>query len=102
VPRSARLCLYALALIGLVAGTASIVGLDRKITVAVDGQFRDVVTSADTVQGALRDADLTVGAHDVVAPATSTPVHAGRWSTCAVGCCTWTSTACGATCGPLN
>jgi uncharacterized protein YabE (DUF348 family) len=77
VPRSARLCLYALALIGLVAGSASIVALDRKITVAVDGQFRDVITSADTVQGALRDADLTIGAHDVVAPAASTPVHAG-------------------------
>jgi resuscitation-promoting factor RpfB len=77
VPRSAKLCLYALALIGLVAGTASIVGLDRKITVAVDGQSRDVVTSADTVRGVLRDADLTVGAHDVVAPAASTPVHAG-------------------------
>ena len=77
MPRSARLCLYALALIGLVAGSASIVGLDRKITVAVDGQFRDVVTSADTVQGALRDAHLTIGAHDVVAPAASTPVHAG-------------------------
>jgi uncharacterized protein YabE (DUF348 family) len=76
VPRSARLCLYALALIGLVAGAASIVGL-RKITVAVDGQSRDVVTSAATVQGVLRDADLTVGAHDVVAPARSTPVHAG-------------------------
>jgi resuscitation-promoting factor RpfB len=77
VPRSAKLCLYALALIGLVVGAASIVGLDRKITVAVDGQYRDVVTSADTVQGVLRDADLTVGAHDVVAPAASTPVHAG-------------------------
>jgi uncharacterized protein YabE (DUF348 family) len=77
VPRSAKLCLYALALIGLVAGAASIVGLDRKITVAVDGQLRDVVTSADTVQAVLRDAYLTVGAHDVVAPAASTPVHAG-------------------------
>jgi resuscitation-promoting factor RpfB len=77
VPRSARLCLYALVLIGLVAGSASIVGLDRKITVAVDGQFRDIVTSADTVRGVLRDADLAVGAHDVVAPAASTPVHAG-------------------------
>jgi resuscitation-promoting factor RpfB len=77
VPRSAKLCLYALALIGLVAGAASIVGLDRKVTVAVDGQSRDVVTSAATVQGVLRDADLTVGAHDVVAPAASTPVHAG-------------------------
>jgi uncharacterized protein YabE (DUF348 family) len=77
VPRSAKLCLNALALIGLVAGTASIVGLDRKITVAVDGQSRDVVTSADTVRGVLRDADLTVGAHDVVAPAASTPVSAG-------------------------
>jgi resuscitation-promoting factor RpfB len=77
VPRSAKLCLYAFALIGLVVGTASIVGLDRKITLAVDGQVRDVVTSADTVRGVLRDADLTVGAHDVVAPAVSTPVHAG-------------------------
>ena len=77
MPRSARLCLYALALIGLVAGSASIVGLDRKITVAVDGQFRDIVTSAGTVRGVLRDAHLTVGAHDVVAPAASTPVHAG-------------------------
>ena len=77
MPRSAKLCLYALALIGLVAGAVSIVGLDRKVTLSVDGQSRDFITYADTVRGVLRDAELSVAAHDVVAPAPSTPVHSG-------------------------
>lgn len=69
--RGIKLGLYALVLIGLMAGTASWAragGGSRTVTLDIDGQQRQLHTSADTVQGVLAAAHVTVGEHDLVAP----------------------------------
>ncbi len=45
----------------------------------VDGRLRDVVSSADTVENLLEQADVTVGADDYVLPARKTEPTDGMW-----------------------
>jgi resuscitation-promoting factor RpfB len=77
VHRSAKLCLYAIVLGGIVAGAVSIVHTDKSVTVSIDGRPRSVHTSAGTVAGVLHDVQVSVGGHDVVAPALPSRVRSG-------------------------
>jgi uncharacterized protein YabE (DUF348 family) len=47
------------------------------VTVSVDGKVSQIHTSADTVAGVLQDADITLGAHDAVAPSLDTAIEDG-------------------------
>jgi resuscitation-promoting factor RpfB len=51
--------------------------MDKSIRLDVDGHRVTVRTFASDVAGVLRKADLTVGAHDTVAPDPTAPVHDG-------------------------
>jgi resuscitation-promoting factor RpfB len=77
VRRSLKYGLYAAVLAGVVGSTAAWVGLDKTVTVQVDGQARQVHTVADDVSGTLTAAGLDIGAHDLVAPAATSRIHNG-------------------------
>jgi resuscitation-promoting factor RpfB len=77
VRRSAKLGLYAAVLLGLVGGFIAWFGTQKNVTVVVEGKARHVRTMSATVAGTLRDAKLTVGDHDVVAPSRQSRVHSG-------------------------
>jgi resuscitation-promoting factor RpfB len=77
VRRSAKLGLYAAVLLGLVGGFIAWFGTQKNVTVVVEGKARHVRTMSATVAGTLRDAKLTVGGHDVVAPSPQSRVHTG-------------------------
>jgi uncharacterized protein YabE (DUF348 family) len=67
--RGIKLGFYALVLTGLLAGTAGWVRTGGKsVTLNIDGQQRQLHTSAGTVQGVLAAAHVSVGPHDLVAP----------------------------------
>jgi resuscitation-promoting factor RpfB len=68
---------YGVITAALVAGTAAFVGLDKDVTISVDGQVTHVRTYATSVDAVLHRAGIVVGAHDAVTPATSAPVHNG-------------------------
>jgi uncharacterized protein YabE (DUF348 family) len=51
--------------------------MDKTIRLDVDGHHLTVRTFASDVSGVLRKANLTLGAHDTVAPDGSAPVHDG-------------------------
>jgi len=66
----------ALALVAaLTAGTLST--LSKSVTISVDGAPVEVSTLAGSVSGALDSAGLTVGEHDVLAPAADAPISDG-------------------------
>ncbi len=56
---------------------AAVANAGNAVTVKVDGAPQKITTTAGTVAGALKDAKVTVGAHDLVAPAVTTKVHDG-------------------------
>lgn len=68
--RSVKYGLYGAVLASVVAGTAAFAtsAEGTPITLVVDGQAKNVDTSASDVQGALKDAGYQVGPHDLVAP----------------------------------
>jgi uncharacterized protein YabE (DUF348 family) len=51
--------------------------VDKTVKVSVDGQTKTVHTTAGSVKGALADAGIDVGTHDLVAPSTTAKVHDG-------------------------
>jgi uncharacterized protein YabE (DUF348 family) len=75
--RGIKLGLYALVLVGLLAGTAAWVRSGKSVSLTVDGRQQRVHTTADTVRGVLAAAHVTVGAHDLVAPDPGSPVKNG-------------------------
>ena len=75
--RSAKLGLYAAVLLGLVGGFIAWFGTQKNVTVVVEGEARHVRTMSAAAAGTLRDAELTVGSHDVVAPSPQSRVHTG-------------------------
>jgi resuscitation-promoting factor RpfB len=77
VRRCAKLGLYAAVLVGLVGGFITWFGTQKNVTIVVEGNARHVRTMSATVAGTLRDAKLTVGSHDVVAPSAQSRVHSG-------------------------
>ena len=75
--RGLKLGLYGLVLAGLLGGSAAWVGHGKSVSLEIDGQQRQVHTTAGTVQGVLQAAHVTVGAHDLVAPDLASPVRNG-------------------------
>ncbi len=79
-PRSRSPLAYALpavALVGILAPTAAFTGLNKTVTLTVDGHARSVRTFAGDVAGVLDRAGVTVGRHDSVTPGRSASVHDG-------------------------
>jgi resuscitation-promoting factor RpfB len=68
VPRSLKLALFALVLLGLVGGSTAYVLAQKSLTLTVDGQAREVSTYAGTVGEVLDDEGLQTRSHDVVLP----------------------------------
>ena len=75
--RTIKWGIYALVLGGIVAGTMAWLVVDKSVTLQVDGSARTIHTVSSTVSGVLEDADVTVGEHDVVAPAPDKHVSDG-------------------------
>jgi uncharacterized protein YabE (DUF348 family) len=64
--------------IGLLAvGGGTAASLAKTVTIAVDGEQREVTTLAGSVQGALSAAGLHAGAYDLLAPAANTAISDG-------------------------
>ncbi len=75
--RSLKYGLYAAVLAGVVGATVAWVGVDKTVTVEVDGQTRQVHTVSGNVRGTLAAAGYTIGAHDLVAPAPDAQIGNG-------------------------
>lgn len=61
--------------LGVAAGIA--LAMHKTVTVVTDGAAQEFGTMAGTVQGALDDAQITVGPHDTIAPALDAPIEDG-------------------------
>ncbi|MGY1591282.1 ubiquitin-like domain-containing protein [Geodermatophilus sp. SYSU D00708] len=68
MPRSLKLALFALVLLGLVGGSVAYYAAQKSLTLTVDGQAHEVSTYADTVGEVLEEEGLQTQAHDVVLP----------------------------------
>lgn len=75
--RFGRLLPQALVVAALAGGTTAFVACDKSVRVSVDGVPRTVHTFADDVGGVLRQQELDVGGHDIVAPAPGAPIADG-------------------------
>jgi uncharacterized protein YabE (DUF348 family) len=77
--RSVKYGLYAVVIAGLLGGTAAWATADsgKTIGLRIDGQDKQVRTTASDVKGALASAGVTVGAHDLVAPELTSKVRNG-------------------------
>jgi uncharacterized protein YabE (DUF348 family) len=67
----------AVALTGLVAGTAAFASFDKSVDLTVDGKTSTVHAFGDTVADVLADEGITVGAHDIVSPSPSSEIDDG-------------------------
>ncbi|MDQ3826675.1 MAG: ubiquitin-like domain-containing protein, partial [Actinomycetota bacterium] len=63
--------------LGLPAGTAAALAMDKTVTVTVDGEQRTVHTFATSVAGALKSAGLQAGDQDALAPTADSPIEDG-------------------------
>ncbi|MGY1639781.1 ubiquitin-like domain-containing protein [Geodermatophilus sp. SYSU D00703] len=77
MPRSLKLALFALVLLGLVGGSVAYHAAQKSLTLTVDGQAREVSTYADTVGEVLEEEGLQTQAHDVVLPDAAATVADG-------------------------
>ena len=77
MPRSLKLSLFALVLLGLVGGSVAFYVAQKSLTLTVDGQAQEVRTYADTVSEVLEEEGLRPQAHDVVLPAPDAAVADG-------------------------
>lgn len=68
MPRTLKLSLFALVLLGLVGGSLAYFVAQKTLTLTIDGQPREVSTYADTVGEVLAEEGLETQAHDVVLP----------------------------------
>jgi uncharacterized protein YabE (DUF348 family) len=76
--RNLKFGLYGIVLAGLLGGTAGWETTGgRTIDLRVDGQQRQIHTSAKDVQGVLAAANITVGDHDLIAPELGTQLESG-------------------------
>ena len=67
--RAVRLAAGGTALVAVVGGSVAFTALDKDVTVDADGATTRVSTFAGTVGDVLEDQGITIGAHDIVAPA---------------------------------
>ncbi|GHC61867.1 resuscitation-promoting factor [Streptomyces flavofungini] len=72
-----RLVPQALVVAFLAGGTSAFVANDKAIQLTVDGKPRTLHTFADDVGELLADEGVDVGAHDIVAPTTTTALASG-------------------------
>jgi uncharacterized protein YabE (DUF348 family) len=88
--RTAKFGLYGVVMAGLLGGTAAwavaadVTDKGRTIELRIDGKDQQIQTTASDVRGALAAARISVGSHDLVAPARTGP----RSSSVAATCCT--------------
>jgi resuscitation-promoting factor RpfB len=75
--RPPALVLQALLLLALVAGAAAWAATGKTVSLAVDGEVRQVSLRGDTVADVLEAAELSVGEHDALVPAPGTAVEDG-------------------------
>jgi uncharacterized protein YabE (DUF348 family) len=77
--RSVKYGLYGCVLAGLVGGTAAWAGIDhtKSLELSIDGSVQPLHTTSGDVRGALASAKITVGPHDLVAPALTAPIKSG-------------------------
>jgi resuscitation-promoting factor RpfB len=75
--RPLRLAAQAVALTGLVAGTAAFASLDKTVDLTIDGRTSTVHTFGGTVADVLADRGVSVGEHDIVSPAPAEQVDDG-------------------------
>jgi uncharacterized protein YabE (DUF348 family) len=76
--RTVRVLAQGGALLGVVAGTVAFASFDKAVTLTVDGHTSSVHAFGRSVGDVLADKGITVGAHDLVSPAASAPVHDGQ------------------------
>ena len=69
--------LYGAVLAGVLGGTLAWAGVDKTVTLQVDGQSMRVHTVAGNVGDALSASGYHVGQHDLVAPAVASSIHNG-------------------------
>ncbi|WP_351233509.1 ubiquitin-like domain-containing protein [Streptomyces sp. NPDC002133] len=72
-----RIVPQALVVAFLAGGTTAFVAADKAVRLSVDGVPRSLHTFADDVQELLADEGVTVGEHDIVAPAPGAPLSHG-------------------------
>ncbi len=77
MPRTLKLSLFALVLLGLVGGSVAFYAAQKSLTLTVDGQAREVRTYADTVEEVLDEEGLQTQSHDVVLPEPGASVSDG-------------------------
>jgi uncharacterized protein YabE (DUF348 family) len=75
--RPLRLAAQALALTGLVAGTAAFASFDKSVDLTVDGRTSTVHAFGGTVADVLADQGISVGEHDIVSPAPTAEIDDG-------------------------
>ena len=75
--RTVRYGFSAAILAGVVGGMVAWSHVDKTVSLVVDGQSTQIQTSAATVGDVLAGAGYRVGAHDLLAPASTTSVHNG-------------------------
>jgi uncharacterized protein YabE (DUF348 family) len=75
--RSVKYGLYGAVLAGVVGGTVAWGSIDKTVDLVVDGQSKQLHTTASRVSDVLDDAGYRVGVHDLVAPAPNAEVHDG-------------------------
>ena len=72
-----KLGIYAFVLVVLLGGSLAWAGMQKDITLRIDGEVRHVGTYAATVGGLLDSEHVAVGAHDALAPSRSTRLKSG-------------------------
>jgi uncharacterized protein YabE (DUF348 family) len=78
ITRPVRRIAQAAVVTSLVAGTLGMSYYDKSVTLSVDGKTSTVHAFGSTVGDVLEKQDITVGEHDVVAPAPSAKVNDGQ------------------------
>ncbi|TAM88597.1 MAG: resuscitation-promoting factor [Jatrophihabitans sp.] len=78
--RSIKYGLYGAVLAGVLGASAAFaLGTDgTAVTLVVDGQSKNISTSASDVRGVLSAQGYTAGVHDIVAPAAQSKIHANE------------------------
>jgi uncharacterized protein YabE (DUF348 family) len=76
--RPLRLAAQAVALTGLVAGTAAFASFDKSVDLTVDGRTSTVHAFGGTVGDVLADQGISVGEHDIVSPSPTSKVDDGE------------------------
>jgi resuscitation-promoting factor RpfB len=69
--------LYGAVLAGLLGGTVAWAGVDKTVTLQIDGRSERVHTVAANVADALSASGYRVGRHDLVAPGAASAIHNG-------------------------